>query len=257
MDSHNCDVSIFSDVRNYFKWCSDSLAYYLVIFSPFISLPILIPILSGYLKQKVCPIAFSDEFCFNFAILTANTINVVLIGSVAYLYKESIFKLEDIEKVVDSVGNIIKKIDDGKEDLKQVFRENSISDLKNVFSSANKITKRFHNNLYFVELVLIFLSVVWAVLDFPLTVMENGSAWWHKYTFIIGFTLFCLLIIYMICHGIVIILQFFIRRKVAECLDDVNIKKKWHKFQNDLQEAFNSKKITEDIANTKNILGLD
>lgn len=255
MNGHRSGISIFSEVRNLFKIFESKFWSCLFIFSPFVVFLVAIYGINKHLKIRLCGL-FSDGFDFNIVVLTSCAINLVLISSVGYFYKEVIFKVQNIDSIKESIKNIIGNVEAGKDGDKAAFIDNSVGDLEKIFDHPNCTIRSIHTNLFIIELLLVVTAVSWSIYDFVLISTPTFKIWWQNARFLIGFSISALLIFYILLHGVVLMAQFILRKRLAKCLSEKEIKRKWKRFKAEMQEL-TSGKISEDVRKLRSSIGVD
>lgn len=251
----NCDVSIFSNARNCIGFCQNKFCYYFLIFLPYICFVIFACILNFALRPKVYNL-FSNNFDFNLAVLTSSGINIVLITSIAYFYREIILKIQDENKIREGIGKIMNKVEftKGNEALVDDFIDASVADLKEVLNHPRRIIRYLHKNLYIIELILIFTSLCWSMLDFLLSSIKFN--FWIRNSFFFGFSISFMLLSFIAIHGFVMLGQFILRRKIAESISTKSIISQWELFKKELKAITPDQIIESDIEEINKVLGL-
>lgn len=218
-----CGVSIFSDVRDSFKYFENEKKHHFIVNLPFYVLPVSF-FLILFLVINLHSLPTHPDINVNILILTAAAVNIVIITSIGLLYKEIIIKIEDSSAIKDMLCCLMEKMGKAKE-IYEPFVDYSIVELQKIIDYPNQGIRSLHNKLYCTELLLIFASSAWAFLSF----LIGASC-------VLGFIFCGVLIFYMIAHGIVLVKQHFLRKSIVDCIDESKISIAWERFQKEVKD---------------------
>jgi len=202
---------------------------------------------------------YEEGFDFSNVLLFCNTIELVLIASAAYAYKEVLLNIIDEKEFLDKIKNIICKIKLAVMDDKRVivesetFGNKSIQDYNILLSHSNSTFRIMHRNIYSLEFMLIFLAVIITVFDF---VFIKSFPSWKFWRFFYMFGVNFLIILSIIVHGFLVLLQYKLKENIRSSATGNNIEEAWMKYLEDSKLIGQAGSIDKELEEFKESLGL-